>query len=128
MGWVTRDGVRLYHEQHGSGDRHMVFVHGWCCDQTFVGPLLDHFANSFTVATVDLRGCGQSDHPDHGYDVASFADDIAHVCRMEGPDGDDVRRAWVDSPTLAGHFHQFEVADQLIPMIERFLAVTAPRM
>jgi pimeloyl-ACP methyl ester carboxylesterase len=253
---VMRDGVQLYFEQQGKGPP-MMFVHGWCCDHGFFGPLLDHFATGWTVTLPDLRGCGRSDHPESGYDVATFADDLAHLCeeldldrpvlvghsfggvvaiefaarypslpaaivaldpgpvhatptaravlegfatQMEGPDGEAVRRAWIDPPGLerlgpeqarfvletmtsvplssaaevirqtgrwnglaalvlcgapllvvlsrtggsndparllevkpdvqigvtvgAGHFHQLEVPEQIIPMIERFLADT----
>jgi pimeloyl-ACP methyl ester carboxylesterase len=153
MPYVEVDGARLYYEERGEGSPTLVFIHGWCCDHTFFAPQLEHFAHDHRVVAVDLRGCGRSDRPGGGYDMRTFADDVAGVCRhlalvepilighsmgggiavelaarhpslpaaviavdpgpldalpraksifagfadrMEGPDGESVRRAWVD--------------------------------
>jgi pimeloyl-ACP methyl ester carboxylesterase len=154
MAYLERDDVKLYYRQAGSGDSKLVFIHGWCCDHTFFQPQFDHFRSTHGVTTLDLRGCGESDRPKSGYDMATFADDVAWLseelaldrpvvvghsmgggiaielaaryptlpaavvavdpgplhptpetrslfegfaARMEGPDGEAVRRAWVAS-------------------------------
>ena len=81
MPHAKRNGLSLYYEQEGSGDPPMVFVHGWCCDHTFFQPQFDHLKASHAVTTLDLRGCGSSDQPEHGYDIPTFADDVAWLCR-----------------------------------------------
>ena len=54
-----------------------MFVPGWCCDTSFFQPQFDHFAVSHEVVALDLRGCGQSDRPDGGYDIPTQTDDVA---------------------------------------------------
>lgn len=93
MPYVTRDGLRLYYEQDGSGDRSFVFVHGWCCDHTFFAPQYEQFKSSSTVTTLDLRGCGRSDRPNGGYAVPTFADDLAWLCGELG----------ISKPIVVGH-------------------------
>jgi pimeloyl-ACP methyl ester carboxylesterase len=80
MPFATREGLNLYYEQAGSGEPPLLFVHGWCCDHTFFQPQFDHFGSTHSVTTLDLRGCGQSDTRDDGYDIPSLADDIAWFC------------------------------------------------
>jgi pimeloyl-ACP methyl ester carboxylesterase len=93
MPHVKRDGLSLYYEQEGSGNPPLVFIHGWCCDHTFYQPQFDHFKASHTVTTLDLRGCGRSDQPEHGYDIPTLADDIAWLCR----------ELKLSKPILVGH-------------------------
>lgn len=90
MPYTTRDGVRLYYHTEGNPEHlrpPLVFIHGWCCDHTFFQPQVDHFKTSHTVVTMDLRGCGRSDQPEDGYDIATFADDIASLCHELGLTG-----------------------------------------
>jgi pimeloyl-ACP methyl ester carboxylesterase len=93
MANAKRDGLSLYYEQEGSGDPPLVFIHGWCCDHTFFQPQYDYFQASHTVMTLDLRGCGSSDRPEHGYDIPTLADDVAWLCR-------ELR---LSKPILIGH-------------------------
>ena len=81
MPHAMHDGLSLYYEQAGRDDPPLVFIHGWCCDHTFFQPQFDHFKASHTVMTLDLRGCGRSDQPEHGYDIPTLADDVAWLCR-----------------------------------------------
>ena len=80
MSHAKRDGLSLYYEQEGSGDPPVVFIHGWCCDHTFFQPQFDHLKASHAVTALDLRGCGSSDQPEHGYDIPTLADDVAWLC------------------------------------------------
>ncbi len=93
MPYVIRDSVRLYYEQEGHGSPPIVFIHGWCCDHTFFQPQFDHLKASHAVISLDLRGFGRSDRPEHGYDIPALADDVAWVCRELG----------LSKPVFAGH-------------------------
>lgn len=73
--------------------RPLVFVHGWCCDHTFFRPQFDHFKATHTVVTLDLRGCGERDRPEDGYEPTSYADDVAFLCRELG----------LSRPVVVGH-------------------------
>ncbi len=93
MAVATSSGVKLHYVQEGAGDPPILFVHGWCCDHTYFQPQFDHFKSSHRVVTFDLRGCGQSDKPEGGYDVTTLADDVAGLCREL-----DLKR-----PVVVGH-------------------------
>jgi pimeloyl-ACP methyl ester carboxylesterase len=77
---ATARGVSLHFVRDGDGDPPIVFVHGWCCDHDFFQPQFDHFKARHRVVAVDLRGCGESDRPDGGYDVPTLTDDVAALC------------------------------------------------
>jgi pimeloyl-ACP methyl ester carboxylesterase len=80
MPYARRDDLSLFYEQEGSADPPLLFIHGWCCDHTFFKPQFDHFKSSHAVTALDLRGCGNSDRPEDGYDLPTLADDVAWLC------------------------------------------------
>ena len=83
MPYLTRDGVKLYYEEAGSGPA-IVFIHGWCCNHTHFAHQFEHFAKTHRVVSVDLRGHGVSDKPVEKYPMTLFADDVAFVLRELG--------------------------------------------
>lgn len=93
MGWLTRDGVRLFYEEAGNGMPPLLFIHGGGCDHTAFAPQWAHFRGRHRVVAVDLRGHGRSDAPIQEYTIPGFAADIAGLC-----DQLDLRE-----PVLIGH-------------------------
>jgi pimeloyl-ACP methyl ester carboxylesterase len=93
MAFVERDGVKLAYESSGRGDPGIVFVHGWSCDRSYFEPQFAHFAERHAVVSVDLRGHGDSDGPENGYDIATFAADVSGVAAVAG----------LDRPVAIGH-------------------------
>ena len=91
--YATRDDVKLYYEREGTAEPPILFVHGWCCDNTFFAPQFDHFKSSHTVVSMDLRGCGRSDRPEAGYDIPTLADDVAWLAGAIG----------LERPIVVGH-------------------------
>ena len=92
MPFVMIDDVNLHFEEAGAGPP-MLFLHGWARNLTHLEPQAKHFASTHRVVSVDLRGHGQSDKPAVGYTIASFADDVADLCRELA----------VDHPVVVGH-------------------------
>lgn len=92
MSRVMHDGVSLAHVEAGSGDPPIVMVHGWGGNKEVFGPQIEHFSRSHRVLALDLRGMGESDAPDSGYELEQFADDVYFVCDELG----------VDKPVLVG--------------------------
>ncbi|MDP9236419.1 MAG: alpha/beta hydrolase [Chloroflexota bacterium] len=90
---LTRDGVRLAHDDAGSGSPPIVFVHGWCCDRSYLAPQMAHFSRSHRCMALDLRGHGESDAPEQEYSIAGFADDIAWTCAELA----------IEKPVVVGH-------------------------
>lgn len=66
MNAIARHNVRTT----GSGDRTMLFAHGFGCDQTMWRHVAPTFADSFRVATFDYIGAGGSDAS--AYDPAKY--------------------------------------------------------
>src|SRR6266542_1979364 len=56
---ATRDGVNLAYLDTGSGEPALVFIHGWCCNQTMWGEQTKAFAPKHRVIAVDLAGHGR---------------------------------------------------------------------
>ncbi len=77
MPYATRDGVRLFYSDTGSGDPPLLFVHGWCCDSTHWRKTIPAFRRKHRIVNVDLRGHGRSDKPDQDYTMDGFAEDLA---------------------------------------------------
>ena len=90
---ANRDGVNLRYLDIGAGYPNLVFIHGWCCDQSTWRDQIKAFAPKHRIIAVDLRGHGESDKPDQDYDIAGFADDMAWLIKEIG----------LDSPVLIGH-------------------------
>jgi pimeloyl-ACP methyl ester carboxylesterase len=85
--FVSREGVRLAYDTAGTGDNPMIFVHGWSCDRSYFAPQFEHFAAAHAVATMDLRGHGDSSQPAPGsgvYDIDTLADDVLAVITAAG--------------------------------------------
>jgi len=81
---VTVNGVSLAIETRGSGPA-IVFLHGFPLDRTVWRHQFDTLTGYRRIA-LDLRGMGQSDAPDLGYSMATYADDLAGVLDALGED------------------------------------------
>jgi pimeloyl-ACP methyl ester carboxylesterase len=90
---AVREGVNLRYLDIGSGDPAVVFIHGWCCNQSMWGDQIEAFSPKHRIIAVDLRGHGESDKPDQDYDITGFADDMAWLINDIG----------LDRPVLVGH-------------------------
>lgn len=94
--YLSAGGVRLAYQIAGTGEPSMIFVHGWACNRSYFAPQFEYFAAGRAVATMDLRGHGESGQPDAvpgGYEMDVLADDVLAVARGAG-----LRR-----PVLVGH-------------------------
>ena len=74
------NGLHLFYRRAGEGEP-VVLLHGF--PETSYGwrkvmPLL---AQHHTIIAPDLRGCGASDRPEHGYDKRTVASDIRELMR-----------------------------------------------
>jgi YbgC/YbaW family acyl-CoA thioester hydrolase len=74
---LSVNGVRLAVEQRGSGPA-VLFVHGFPLDRTIWQHQLDSLTGYRRIAP-DLRGMGQSDAPDLGYSMSTYAEDLVGI-------------------------------------------------
>ncbi|HKH10703.1 MAG TPA: alpha/beta hydrolase [Rubrobacter sp.] len=77
------NGVRLHYVMGGEGDP-VVLLHGWT--QTWRGwrKVMPALAERYTVIVPDMRGMGDSDKPEGGYDGLTVAEDIRQLVRGLG--------------------------------------------
>jgi 3-oxoadipate enol-lactonase len=81
---LTVNGVNLAVQSCGEGPA-ILFIHGYPLDHTIWRPQLDALDGWRRIAP-DLRGMGQSDAPDLGYSMATYAADLAALIDSLGLD------------------------------------------
>ena len=72
---VEVNGIRLYYKMAGSGEP-VVLLHGFPETSHAWRKIIPALSVQFTVIAPDLRGCGDSDRPNAGYDKRKVAEDI----------------------------------------------------
>src|ERR1700679_85748 len=71
-GYVERDGVRVWWDAYGTGDRALLLLPAWSIVHSRLWKAQIHYlARHFRVVAFDGRGNGLSDRPD---DQAAYAD------------------------------------------------------
>ncbi|MEE8398667.1 MAG: alpha/beta hydrolase [Desulfobacterales bacterium] len=80
MATITRDGVKIYYEDHGSGEA-ILLTHGYSATSNMWAGQIGPLSGKCRVITWDMRGHGKSDSPsDVGlYSEAHTTDDMAAV-------------------------------------------------
>jgi pimeloyl-ACP methyl ester carboxylesterase len=100
---VPGDGVTLHARDWGDGGRAVVLLHGLASNARIWDGVASRLAGAgLRAVALDLRGHGESDQPDDGYDFAA-------VCRDLRAALDDLA---LDRPVLVGHSWGANVALQ----------------
>lgn len=73
---ILVNGVNLYYEIAGSGEKTLLFIHGNVASKRWWDFIWPKLAESYTVVRMDLRGGGQSDKPGQGYTVPQYSEDL----------------------------------------------------
>jgi YbgC/YbaW family acyl-CoA thioester hydrolase len=81
---IAVNGVNLAVDVRGQGPA-VLFIHGYPLDHTLWEHQLAHL-DGWTRIAPDLRGMGQSDAPDLGYSMATYADDLLALLNTLGVD------------------------------------------
>ena len=76
---ASEDGVMIYYDVQGEGDRNLVLVHGWSCDRSYWDGQMENLAPDFRVVTIDLGGHGQSGLGRDSWTMPAFGADVAAV-------------------------------------------------
>ena len=76
--YVTDDHVRLYYEVRGKG-RPVVLVHGLTANRRHFRKQTPELSGEFQVVTLDLRGHGDSEAPEHGLTLPRLARDLREL-------------------------------------------------
>ena len=99
-GFVDRDGVRVYWERLGEGERTVVFLPPWSIVHSRQWKFqLPHFARHFRVLTFDGRGNGRSDRPQ---DPAAYAEEEFALDALAVMDATATERAAIVGFSMGG--------------------------
>ncbi|WP_372784318.1 alpha/beta fold hydrolase [Phenylobacterium sp.] len=75
----AKDGIKLFHRDWGEGPP-VLFAASWALSSEMWAYQVAHLADAgFRCIAYDRRGHGRSDVPASGYDMDTFADDLASV-------------------------------------------------
>lgn len=80
---ATVNGIKIHYVIGGKGDP-LVLVHGFGQNWYMWNRLLPELSKHFTVIAPDLRGVGESDKPESGYDKKTMATDIHELVNQLG--------------------------------------------
>ena len=99
MPYLTRNGVKLYYESHGSGPA-LLLTHGFSATSQMWRPQIEALSSAHTVITWDMRGHGRSDAPDDpsAYSEALTTGDMAALLKHLG-----FRSAIIGGLSLGGY-------------------------
>ena len=99
MAFITRQGVKIYYEDHGSGDP-VLLTHGYSATSRMWLGQVHSWSEQYRVITWDMRGHGQSDSPDDPalYSEEHTVDDMAAILDECG-----VQRAVIGGLSLGGY-------------------------
>lgn len=81
---MSRDGVAIAYEAHGSGSPTIVLVHGWSCDRTYWEEQMEALSVNNRVVALDLGGHGASGVNREHWTIESFGQDVASVADTLG--------------------------------------------
>jgi len=76
---ASEDGVMIYYDVRGTGDKTLLFIHGWSCDRSYWDAQVEEFAKGYRVVTIDLGGHGQSGMARETWTMPAFGADVAAV-------------------------------------------------
>ncbi len=94
----SADGQALAYRSGGRGETTLLFVHGWCIDQTYWDAAMAAFAPRTRVASLDLVGHGRSGRGRTRWTVAAYARDVEAVI-----DALDLRRVVLVAHSMSGN-------------------------
>ena len=83
FGRLEVDGVRIHYRMAGVGEA-VVLLHGFPETSYTWRKVIPALAKHYKVVAPDLRGCGDSDRPESGYDKRTVAEDIRQLVRKLG--------------------------------------------
>ncbi len=83
MPFLDTPCLRLHYRTHGDpGGVPLLLLHGSFATSRWWQPLFAYLPEEIYAIAPDLRGCGQSEKPDDGYDIATMAGDIQALIDM----------------------------------------------
>ena len=73
---VTEEGVNINYNIYGEGTYTLLFVHGWCVDQSYWENQIEAFQSNYKIVTIDLPGFGKSGFNKKDWSIEQYGNDI----------------------------------------------------
>lgn len=74
---VIVDDLLVSYERIGSGEKTILFLHGWADPSETFNKLIAELGNAYSIVTIDLAGFGHSQHPHKPWDVPDYSNYVA---------------------------------------------------
>lgn len=78
----STDGLNINFEVCGDGDLTVLFVHGWCIDQSYWEPQVKALCQDYRTVVLDLPGHGKSGDQRDSWTVKQYAQDVLSVIQQ----------------------------------------------
>ena len=76
---TTDDGVKIYYEKFGQGEKTLIWVHGLMDSHASFKEYCGSLGERYSVVVYDQRAHGASDSPDDGYNNSRLAKDLKNL-------------------------------------------------
>lgn len=73
---LRNEGVFIHHQLFGKGDTTLLFVHGWCIDQTYWNQQIEALKDQYQILAIDLVGFGKSGKNREQWSMEAYGRDI----------------------------------------------------
>lgn len=118
MSQITVNSTSIHYESTGDGEP-LLFIHGLGSSTKDWERQVEHFAATYRVITVDLRGHGRSGKPKGPYSIQQFSDDVGRLI-------DEMGLAPVSVVGISlGGMAAFQLAVDHPDLIDRLVVVNA---
>lgn len=81
---VFVNGFRMSYEKLGSGTVRILLIHGNLASKRWWNQVKIPLSEQYTVYSLDLRGCGESEQPKEGYSVPQYGEDVLTFMNQMG--------------------------------------------
>ncbi|MEM7102381.1 MAG: alpha/beta hydrolase [Bacteroidota bacterium] len=81
---IFSGGVKIDYNVCGNADTTLLFVHGWCINQTYWEHQVEAFCDRYKVVTIDLPGFGNSGNGREEWTIEDYGEDVSAVISLLG--------------------------------------------
>ena len=98
MGKILVNGVNLFYEESGSGEP-ILFHHGYTgAHDVWLEEISSRLNDRYRCVVMDCRGAGDSEHPEDGYTIEQYAEDVIALADSLGLENLPMQAmAWVEA-------------------------------
>jgi len=76
MPYAQVEGLKIYYKEIGNGPETFLLIHGNVSSTEYWDKFLNILPPQYRAVALDLRGCGQTEHPVNGYNIPQLVEDV----------------------------------------------------